>query len=283
MVASGEDKQGPVLPTPQGSGRLPLPPVRQVAGRLRVRAYALSLAGRRLTNEDAFVCVVDPPSPSWVEGLFVVADGIGGRQNGQIASSVAVRAVRECVLEAAAVPAPGAVREVLLDAFREADREVCELSRTDPLLDGMGTTLTIAVVAHRRLHVVSLGDSRVYLHRGRRLVQLTEDDWVRAGAAPFDGDGDPIPGQEMTLVPRAVGWGDDGEPPQSVEMEVGADDDILVCTDGLWGALTERQMEETLHRHGKRPDVCVRRLVQMAASRPDSDNVTAVLARLEQA
>jgi len=263
------------------SDRLPLPPVRQAPGRLRVRAYALSVAGRRLTNEDAFVCVTDPPSPPWIQGLLVVADGIGGRQNGQIASSVAVRAAREAVLTAERLFSPEVAREVLAEAFHRADREVFELSRTDPLLEGMGTTLTMALLAHRRLFVASLGDSRAYLHRGRRLVRLTEDDWLRAAGGELPAGQDGVPEQGLTVVTQAVGWGG-GQDPQIAEMEVGADDLVLVCTDGLWDALSDRQVEEALHRHGKRPDVCVRRLVQMAASRPDSDNVTAVLARLEQ-
>ncbi|BCW97846.1 MAG: protein phosphatase [Armatimonadota bacterium] len=272
-----------MFPSGKGSRALPLPPVRQLPGKLRVRAYALSATGRRLTNEDAFVCVVDPPSPEWVQGLFIVADGIGGRQNGQIASSVAVRAAREAVLGAEGFFSPERARDALLEAFRRADREVYKVSRTDPLLDGMGTTLTVALLAQRRLFVASLGDSRAYLHRGRRLVQLTDDDWMRTCAEALPPGGDGVPDQDLTVVTRAVGWGDDELAPQTIQIEVGAEDLILVCTDGLWDGLSERQIEEALHRHGKHPDVCVRRVVQMAAARPDADNVTAIVARLEQA
>ena len=136
-------------------------------------------------------------------------------------------------------------------------------------------------MAQRRLFWTSLGDSRIYLHRGRRLVKLTEDDWVRTVGDASRGDEPEMVGQIVTLVNQAVGWGG-VECPSVEEMEVGADDIVLLCSDGLTEAASEKQIEEALYKHRKRLDLIARRLLDMASCHADGDNTTVVLVRLDK-
>lgn len=261
--------------------RLPLPPVRQGPGVLTLHAYPLSNPGKRAINEDAYLCHIHPEIPGWLDGLFVVADGIGGRQTGQIASSVAARTVRDTVLGTNRFYSQKAVRELLLEAFARADSAVHEASLHESTLVGMGTTLTIGAVAQRRLFVASLGDSRAYLHRGRRLIPVTEDDWYRAPAAEAVPDAVSDPGQMVTMVPEAVGWGNEPQPYCS-DVEIGADDILLFCTDGLTETVADRAIEGVLHKNRRRLDVAARRLVELALRAQDPDNTTVVVARVDR-
>jgi len=258
---------------------LPLPPVRQVPGQLRLTAYAATHVGRRISNEDAFLCRLDPPAPDWVQAVLVVADGIGGRGNGQVASSLAVRAVRDHIVGASVPYSPDAARDLVLASFREANRLVWETSNTDPLLAEMGTTLTVGVVGQRTLHVASLGDSRAYLHRGRRLVRLTRDDWVRASDEPGLPEDLAVP--NVTFVTKAVGWDEDPDP-QYMELEVGADDILLFCSDGLWDAISERHIEESIHGGRNNLEATVVRMLERASKAQEADNVTVVLVRVDR-
>lgn len=260
---------------------LPLPPVRQVAGQFTVDAYAISIVGSRAANEDSYLCQTHPGSVSWLTALMIVADGIGGRGSGHMASSIAVRAARDAVLSKDRIFTPAMVQKLLLDAFCDADRAVYQTSLESTQLAQMGTTLIIALVAQRRLFVASLGDSRVYLHRGRRLVPLTEDDWTRGVADPALGDPPEARGRPVTLVNRAIGWSDNPDPRIS-EHEIGVDDIILLCTDGLTDAAGERQIEAQLHRHRKRMDLACRGLLDLVEAQSDADNTTVIAGRIDR-
>lgn len=256
-----------------------LPPVRQSPGPLLVEAYGSTHQGRRLVNEDAFACVVGPERPDWLEALLIVSDGIGGRQNGHIASTMAVRSVKESALATPVVPPPHDFEEWLISLIKKAGRDVFDVAQEDPRLAQMGCTLTIAAVVHRMVYVASLGDSRAYLHRGRRLIQLTHDDWIRASYDLVPGVEEAAGPQNVTVVNQAVGWEGDLEP-QSVSLEIGEGDVILLCTDGISDAFGSRQLEVEINRGRRRLDILVRRLLEQAASIPDADNCTAVAARI---
>lgn len=226
-------------------------------------------------NEDSYLCVCDPQKPDWLNAVVAVADGMGGRQNGHIASAVAVQAVREAILGTNRFYSPSGALELLGESFAAAHEQVRKAAGDDPLLLEMGTTLTIGAIGQRRLFLGSLGDSRAYLHRGSRFVQLTVDDWFRAPAEP----GTPVMG-EVTVVDQAVGWEGDIQP-RKLAIEVGADDLLVFCTDGLTDALSERQIEEILVRNRRRLDVALKRLLEAASKVQDADNITVGLVRID--
>jgi protein phosphatase len=116
---------------------------------------------RRRHNEDAYVC--QPP-------LFAVADGIGGAQAGELASSLAAAAVRDDSSDGR-----GDGRRRVDELIQEANRRVYQRQSEDASLSGMGTTMTVALVEDGRVWIGHVGDSRAYLVRDGKLEQLTED------------------------------------------------------------------------------------------------------------
>src|ERR671937_802741 len=173
---------------------------------------------KRRRNEDAYV--VEPP-------LFAVADGMGGAQAGELASSLAAQAVSE-------EDAGGGGEERVVELIQQANRRVYQRSSEDAAVSGMGTTMTVALVEDSRIFFAHVGDSRAYLIRGCQLEQLTEDhslvaELVRSGKlSPDEADTHP----QRSVVTRALGT----DPDVDVDMfsvETQAGDVFLICSDGL--------------------------------------------------
>jgi len=146
--------------------------------------YGTDTGRKRRRNEDAYV--VEPP-------LFAIADGMGGAQAGELASSLAAGAVRED--EAAA----GSGERRVAELIQEANRRVYERSSQDAAASGMGTTMTVAFVGDANVAFGHVGDSRAYLIRDGKLEQLTEDhslvaELVRSGKlSPEEAETHPQP------------------------------------------------------------------------------------------
>ncbi len=255
-----------------------LPPLKGTSRQIVLDAYAAGSAGKRLVNEDAFHCQLSPKSPGWLVGIFIVADGIGGRQNGSVASSVAVAGAINAIVDTKRLFSKDSVRGLLNDAFENAHKSVIEASGADANLAGMGTTLTIGLVAQGCLFVASLGDSRAYLWRERSLVLLTEDGWLRTQEADINTGSHKALDLPITIVDRAVGWDNDYKPTQT-DTVIGAGDIMLFCTDGLTDGLNQREIESILHKFGKRPELCAKRLITNATREAGADNTTVVIAR----
>jgi protein phosphatase len=225
-------------------------------------------AGRvRRRNEDAFVR--DPP-------LFVVADGMGGAQAGEVASRLAAAAFREFH------DADGLAPEERLAAIvQEANRRIYERARTDSEVSGMGTTVTAALVGDDHVAIGHVGDSRAYRLRDGRLEQLTEDhslvaDLMRSGRlTPEEADAHP----QRSVITRALGTDPEVDVDTSaVEAQPG--DLFLLCSDGLTTMVSD---EEILRLVAEAPtlDEAAARLVMAANSGGGEDNVTVVLFALE--
>lgn len=249
------------------------------AGALRLEAFAATHAGKRVLNEDAFVCLLPPETPEWMLGLFAVADGMGGRQNGNVAATMAVRAARDSLRAVRQIASPAAVSDLLRKAFANANSAVSRAAASDSALDGMGTALTVGIACERHLTIAGVGDSRAYLYRCRALDMLTQDDWFHVPADPSMGTPEDVAGQMVTVVDRAIGWGDDPGP-RITECVLAPDDLLLFCTDGLSGAVPERQIAGILRKGWGNPEACVSRLIERAVREPDADNTTVILAKV---
>ena len=132
-----------------------------------VAAHGVSHKGRRKSNEDAMV--IDP-----AVGLFVVADGMGGHNAGEVASAMAAETLHQFIADA-----PEASEATLSEAFCLANDQVLNAAAHNATYEGMGTTAVAACVSDGSVVFGSVGDSRIYLMRGGSLAQLTHDDsWV---------------------------------------------------------------------------------------------------------
>lgn len=229
-------------------------------------AYGYSDPGCiRPNNEDYYR--IDPDL-----GLFLLADGMGGAQAGEHASRLAVDTVAEFIEHQ---PSPSL--ETLQAAFHEANRRVAELSRSDPSMEGMGTTLLAALNVNGDTHVLSVGDSRAYLCEDGHLRMVTEDQtWVnevgrRLGIAEANLKTHPM----RHVLTMAVGIsGNLRMNHKTVRLAPGTL--LLMCSDGLHGVVDEATLTAALNS-GQTFEVICHYLVEAAKTAGGPDNITVIL------
>jgi len=225
----------------------------------------------RALNEDTWGWTTLGPNSE----LFVVADGMGGHEGGEVASALAVETM--CSLSRRKAPMlldqDGALEVMLDEVFRKANKAVkLEGERRG---NDMGTTM-VAALMHEGRHalVANVGDSRAYLFRGRTLHQVSVDhSYVqklveRGQIRPEEARHHP----QSNILVRTVGTERDVEVDIfRVELEPG--DRLLLCTDGLWGEVEDEDMASILVAYSD-PRVAVRELVRAAHQGGGRDNVT---------
>jgi PPM family protein phosphatase len=210
--------------------------------------------------------------------LFVVADGMGGAQAGEVASKAAA--------ESFAGELPEAAPERMLEQTIEgANRTIHELARKDPGLAGMGTTITAAIVdlEAEEVAIGHVGDSRAYRLRGGRFEQLTRDhslvEEMRRKGQLTDAQAEDHP--QRSIITRALG----PEPEVQVDLQTvpaQAGDVFLICSDGLTTMLDDEKIAHVLGRATSLQSA-VRALVDEANRAGGRDNITVVAFRLEDA
>jgi serine/threonine protein phosphatase PrpC len=233
-----------------------------------VEAFGLSDRGCvRPNNEDYYL--IDPEL-----GLYLIADGMGGAQAGEHASKLAAETVREVVRRNGSPSS-----DTLCRAFEEANRRVLSAASSDVSLEGMGTTLVAALESGDELLIASVGDSRAYVHQDRRLIAITEDQtWVQeVGRKLGIGEADLKKHPMRHVLTMAIGVG-----PKlrvhlyAVQPRPGME--VLLCSDGLHGVLSEDRILEVLQQGHDLESKC-RKLIEQTRSAGGPDNVTAVLLR----
>jgi protein phosphatase len=230
--------------------------------RLGQTATLTDTGRRRRHNEDAFVA--EPP-------LFAVADGMGGAQAGELASSLAAAALKDS-------QEPGGGGEGRVDELiQQANRRVYERQSQDAAASGMGTTMTVALVEDGRVAFGHVGDSRAYLIRGGALEQLTEDhslvaELVRSGKlSPEEAEGHP----QRSVITRALGTDPDVDVDTfSVETKPG--DLFLICSDGLTTMVDDETILEEVARNRHDLKSAAKALVRAANKGGGEDNITVV-------
>jgi serine/threonine protein phosphatase PrpC len=209
--------------------------------------------------------------------LAVIADGMGGYEGGLEASRLAVETIRE-VYEKVVQDDP---RAALFEAFAEAHRRIQSYAMRHPELHGMGTTCTALVVRGRQLYFAHVGDSRLYLVRGAQISRLTRDHsyvgrLVESGIVRAE-DAEKHP--QRHILTAALGAGTevavDGDE-HGMALQDG--DHLLLCTDGLWGVVTEEELETEAGKNA--PADCCAALVKLALERGGPDNITVQVLRV---
>jgi protein phosphatase len=223
----------------------------------------------------------------WPElGLFVVADGMGGHNAGEVASHLAVETIHSFIADSAQSgditwPFGLEIRysldvNRLLTAVRLANRKIYSESTKAPELSGMGTTVVAALVAGDKAILVSVGDSRIYRLRDGRLEQLTSDDTWLASVLGRQGAEDADPAHPLRHVLTSVVGTKDDLRPESREEQLRAGDTLLLCTDGIHGKLDAAALTSLLSTRGSAADRAST-LVDEALTRGTTDNATALV------
>ncbi|MGO2933960.1 PP2C family protein-serine/threonine phosphatase [Microbacterium sp.] len=224
---------------------------------------------RRDNNQDAFLAEFP---------LFVVADGMGGHAGGEIASQSTVTRLKD-VVESGTV-----TTDAIEDALEHAVEDIA--SHPDTTDEGTGTTLTgvffDVVDGEPRWVSMNIGDSRVYLLREQRLVQVTTDhsvvqELITSGRlSPEEADGHPY----SNVITRAVG-ASELTPPDYLGIEVQDGDRFVVCSDGLTKELTDYGIQHFLREHDD-PAVAVDAMIAAALENGGRDNVTVIVVKIER-
>jgi protein phosphatase len=212
--------------------------------------------------------------------MLIVADGMGGHKAGEVASALAVEALvdffigrAQGVIEADA----GQIETLLREAFTTAHRKVLEASRNQVECRGMGTTLIMAYVHGNRLYTCHVGDVRCYLRTATSMEQITQDHSV-VGALVQAGELSPEQARVHPMkneLLQTVGL-PDGIVPEVNSRVLANGDCILLCSDGLWGALSDEEIRAVVDLGGS---MCQRatQLVDRANDAGGNDNITVVL------
>lgn len=224
----------------------------------------------RPNNEDFIACGC--PEEADVRAakghLFVIADGVGGSLSGEVASREAASALLRLYYESSR-----GVHKSLLEAFRQTNLRVYDLSQTAPEYCQMQTTLSAIALEGKRAVIGHIGDTRIYLTRQREIQQLTKDhsevgDLMRLQIITPD---EARTHHRRHIINRTV-----GSTPflqadfRHVEVEIG--DVFVLCTDGLWEPVAEREIAEAVTDYP--PAIACRRLVDLAIERETSDNLS---------
>lgn len=207
-------------------------------------------------------------------GLFVVADGMGGHNAGEVASGMAVRIIGESLPLDTAPTA-----ETLVRALRLANDTILAAASERAEYDGMGTTVVAAQAVDDRVLFGSVGDSRVYLLQDGRLSQLTEDDsWISRVLPPeARGSADALEHPMRHVLTKVVGVRADLSPSVG-ECAWQRGDTLLLCSDGLHGTVSDAAIADALAAPSD-VDGIAQRLVDRAIEGGATDNVTAVVVR----
>lgn len=219
--------------------------------------------------------------------LLVVADGMGGYEGGDLASAIAVDTFATFVVEIMPwlVASGSRLRDHVLDTLRMgvhgADSAVHRASVELGLDERMGTTLTAVYVTWPEAYVVHVGDSRCYLHRERELTQLTTDHTVAQELLELRAIDDDQASRTVLrhVLVNTVGGVREKQllvEVQALELQEG--DELLLCTDGLTGHLSDADFAERLQRP-ESVEARLRSLFGLAYERGANDNLTAILAR----
>ena len=247
---------------------------------MRLLSFGATDPGKkRANNEDAYLL-------NDGQGLYAVADGVGGHEGGEIASRIAVETLAEAMPDLLGdkdrtPPSGSASRsDPELSALRHAvglaNRRIHESVGKHQALAGMGTTLTALLVKRKRIFLAHIGDSRAYLFRSGRLTQLTNDhsvvaEQVRAGVlTAAQARSSPY----RHVITRALGL-DAEAVPDLTEQPLQRGDRYLLCSDGLTEMVDDREIGRLVA--ASPPRDAVMRLIDTANGRGGLDNITAVI------
>jgi PPM family protein phosphatase len=248
--------------------------------------YTLSFAEltdighKRKSNEDNMISVLpeDASILSKKGALFVVADGMGDHSRGEVASDIAVHAIRDAYYQDANEDTLSALQDAVKHAnlliYRENESQL--QAKGELTNGGMGTTCVAAVLKGDRVYIANAGDSLAYLVRDEEVKQLAEshcwvDEQVRKGIMT---EQEALTHYGRNVIYRSLGELADVEV-YLASYTIQQGDTLVLCTDGLHELVSENEIRTTVERY--EPEESARRLIERANAKGGPDNITAVV------
>ena len=249
----------------------------------KLEIYGITDVGRKRSHNE------DTIGSDQELGIAVLADGMGGYNAGEVASSMAVTMILEELRATLRTTSKGHIDEEsgfseetlkVKQAIEKANQIIYQTAQNQPQCHGMGTTLVTAAFYDDRLTIAHIGDSRLYRLRGDVFEQVTSDHSL---LQELIDKGFYTPEEAKTslnknLVTRAMGI-DLNVAPDLQEEVVLPGDIYLMCSDGLSDLVEDEEMHGTLRAHGKDLETAGKTLVQMANDKGGKDNISVILAR----
>lgn len=256
-------------------------PISQTDERLmpkEVHSYGLSHKGYvRAHNEDAWMHMPK-------EHFYILADGMGGRNGGAVASEQALKIVCEAVKNEPVFHDPNpsikAVKTALMKIIQSANEHVWSMGQKDIALEGMGTTLCCLCILKKACVIANIGDSRIYRFRQGSLDQLTHDDSLIADLMKYDivDDAEAKTFPLKHVITKSIGALQEVEP--ALEMiDCQSGDIYLLCSDGLTNYVSHKFIENVIASM-KDLQSGAEKLVKAALDAGGQDNITVVLVQV---
>lgn len=240
-----------------------------------MHASAISDIGKvRTINEDKF-CITKQDYD-----LFIVADGMGGHNAGEVASDLAINKVKKHISKYISIDMEAeSIKGIIYESFNRANNQIYKQSNENKSWDGMGTTLTMALKINSTLYIGHVGDSRLYIIKDNKIEQITQDhslvaELVRSGnITEVEARKHP----QKNIITRALGTNKDIKV-DIFSVEFNKLDVLILCTDGLSNFVDIYEIENTILEFDGNKEAC-ERLVYMANQRGGFDNITVLIAR----
>lgn len=229
----------------------------------------------RENNEDA--CFVIPGND-----VYVVADGVGGNNSGEVASRTAVEEIagfvntgniRRC-------ESPEEIFSFMGDAIGVANSTIYEMGKDTTRYTGMATTVVMAYIYKSEGYIANVGDSRAYIYRDGKMTRITKDhtyvnELIDKGVITAD---EAESHRQKNVITKALG----AEPsiePDYYKLPLNSEDVLMLCTDGLYGEVGEERILDVLSKGLNMNDTCGE-LVDMAIESGGRDNITVICVRI---
>jgi protein phosphatase len=236
---------------------------------MKIHFYGKSDIGRvRSTNEDCF----SSKKISDTEYLFIIADGMGGHQAGEVASKLGTDTfVRE--YKKSRKKKTG-IEESMVHSLKKSNASILKRSLTDPMKRGMGTTFTAMVIADKKATIVHVGDSRIYLIRGNKIKKITTDHTF-VEKMLLEGrinEQEARDHPQKNILYQSLGAREIFSPEIIRDTEIKRGDIITMCSDGLNNMVDDQEIKKYAQQHD--PEDAVNELIRRANEKGGNDNIT---------
>ena len=229
----------------------------------------------RKNNEDA--CFVIPS-----KDVYIVADGVGGNNSGEIASSTAVEKLANFVKEndLESCETPEEIFSFFTEAIDLANESIYRQSLRNINQRGMATTIVMAYIYDGSGYITNIGDSRAYIYRNGLLKRVTKDhtyvnELIEKGVIT---EGEAEHHRQKNVITKALG-AERGAEPDFYKVDLQSNDILTLCSDGLYGEVGEEKMAN-LMKHSKSMNDLTAKLVDEAIRSGGRDNITVICVRI---